>query len=314
MKSFPPPARHPLRRLAGHLGLGALCGLAGCFGLEREHPIELPGPGVAVYAAGDIADCGDRPAMDSGAARTAALVAERLAQEPDARVLALGDNSYPAGRLAEFEACYGPTWGRFKARTLPTPGNHEHQTPGAAGYYAYFGEVAGERGRGYYSRSIGSWQLIALNSALSGEDLQAQLAWLKSELSARRARCTLAYWHHPLYSSGRHGSQASMREAWQLLADAGAELVLSAHDHHYERFAPQDAQGRRDELRGLRQFVVGTGGAPLRSLRLFRSHSESYDSSSLGVLRLVLKDAGYEWEFLPVQGGRFSDRGAAACR
>lgn len=314
MTSFHPPARHRLRRLAGQLGLGALCGLAGCFGLERGPPTELPGPGVAVYAAGDIADCGDRPATDSGAARTAAVIAGRLAQEPDAHVLTLGDNSYPAGRLTEFEACYGPTWGRFKARTLPTPGNHEHQTPGAAGYYAYFGELAGEGGRGYYSRRIGSWHLIALNSALSGEDLQAQLAWLKSELSVHRARCTLAYWHHPLYSSGRHGSQASMREAWQLLVDAGAELVLSAHDHHYERFAPQDARGRRDEQRGLRQFVVGTGGAPLRSLRLFRSHSESHDSSTLGVLRLVLKDAGYEWEFLPAQGGGFSDRGAAACR
>lgn len=306
--------RQKLRQLRRVLGPSALCALAGCFGMEREARVELPGPGVVVYAAGDIADCRDQRAMDSGAARTASLLASRLAQDGHALVLTLGDNSYPDGRFEEFTDCYGPTWGRFKARTLPSPGNHEYQTAGATGYYAYFGRVAGEGQRGYYSTTWGSWQLISLNSALSSEAFEAQLAWLRSELSARRTRCTLAYWHHPRYSSGRHGNHVFMREAWQLLVDAGAELVLSAHDHHYERFAPQDADGRRDDLRGVRQFVVGTGGSSLRPTRWVRPHSESHASSTLGVLRLVLKDAGYEWEFLPVQGGRFTDRGAARCR
>lgn len=308
----------PRRHCAGQLGrllggLAALSLLAACLGLERETTVELPGPGLTVYAAGDIADCGDAPSQRSGAARTASLLAPLLDADREALVIALGDNSYPAGRISEFSDCYGPTWGRFKTRIWPVPGNHEYHSPGAAGYYAYFGAAAGEAGRGYYSRTLGGWQLIALNSALAGEDLRAQLDWLRDQLSPPRARCTLAFWHHPVYSSGRHGNQDVMREAWRLLFDAGAELVLSAHDHHYERFAPQDAEGRRDEARGVRQFVVGTGGARPRPIVLARHHSESHAGSSLGVLRLVLKQQGYEWEFLPVAGGGLGDRGAAHC-
>lgn len=314
MKSTQHRGRQTLRHFMGSVGLSALCALAGCFGLEREARVELPGPGAVVYAAGDIADCSNGRVADSGAARTASLIAAHLAQDSNALVVTLGDNTYPAGLLAEFTDCYDPTWGRFKARTLPSPGNHEYHTPGAPGYYAYFGRAAGEGQRGYYSTTIGNWQVFSLNSALRGEAFKAQLAWLKSELSATRARCTLAYWHHPMFSSGDHGNHAFMREAWQLLVDAGAELVLSGHDHDYERFAPQDADGRRDERRGVRQFVVGTGGSHLRPLRLGRPNSAVNDSSTLGVLRLGLKDNGYEWEFLPVQGGRFTDRGAASCR
>lgn len=315
MKSIRHRARRLLRRFMARVGQIAACAaLAACFAPEREARVALPGPGVTVYAAGDIADCGDGRVGDSGAARTASLIAAHLAQDSSALVVTLGDNAYPAGLLAEFTDCYDPTWGRFKARTLPSPGNHEYHILGAPGYYAYFGRAAGEGQRGYYSTTIGSWQVFSLNSALRGEDFKAQLAWLKSELSATRARCTLAYWHHPMFSSGDHGNNPFMREAWQLLVDAGAELVLSGHDHDYERFAPQDADGRRDDRRGVRQFVVGTGGAYLRPLRLDRPNSEVNDSSTFGVLRLVLKDAGYEWEFLPVQGGRFTDRGAASCR
>lgn len=269
--------------------------------------------GITVYAAGDIADCKHLAPQDSGAARTAALVAAGLAAEKDAVVLTLGDHTYPIGKPAEFSHCYEPTWGRFKARTYPTPGNHEYYTPHAAGYYAYFGDAAGPRRRGYYSVDVGGWHLISLNSNLKPEQHQEQLAWLQEDLERHPARCTLAFWHHPLYSSGGHGSVGRMPEAWKLLHQAGAELVLSGHDHDYERFTPQDSEGNADDARGIRQFVVGTGGVQTTPLLFRKWHSERSDNSTLGVLKLVLKQSGYEWEFLPVEKGGFSDRGATLC-
>ncbi|WP_247869666.1 metallophosphoesterase [Herbaspirillum sp. ST 5-3] len=269
--------------------------------------------GVAVYAAGDIADCRNRKPEDSGAAKTAALIIPGLARDEHAAVLALGDNTYPVGLLGEFTNCYEPTWGQFKQRTFPAPGNHEYYTPNAVGYYSYFGAAAGPTRNGYYSTDIGSWHVISLNSYLKPEQHKAQMEWLKSDLEKNKARCTLAYWHHPLFSSGGHGNNAQMTEAWRMLQAAGADLVLSAHDHDYERFAPQDADGQQDDKRGMREFVVGTGGAKLTPLRFRRFHSEVSDNSSHGVLKLVLKNQGYEWEFLPVDKDGFTDRGAALC-
>jgi 3',5'-cyclic AMP phosphodiesterase CpdA len=271
--------------------------------------------GITVYAAGDIARCAYPDPAYSVAADTAATVAAGLAQDPRAIVLALGDLTYPRGAAKEFTGCYAPTWGRFKNRTWPAPGNHEYYTPGAKPYFAYWGARAG---RGYYSFELGTWHVISLDSNLAPAAHAAQLDWLRADLAAHPAHCTLAYWHHPLYSSGGHGSVPKMRDAWKLLYDAGAELVLSGHDHDYERFAPQDADGRLDPARGIRQFVVGTGGAYPTPFLLTVPHSEVRDSNRTGVLRLRLYAGGYGWEF--IESTRLSsfgiappDRGSAAC-
>jgi 3',5'-cyclic AMP phosphodiesterase CpdA len=271
--------------------------------------------GIPVYAAGDIARCAYPDPAYSVAADTAATVAAGLAQDPRAVVLALGDLTYPRGAATEFTDCYAPTWGRFKNRTWPAPGNHEYYTPDAKPYFAYWGARAG---RGYYSFELGTWHIISLDSNLAPAAHAAQLDWLRADLAAHPAHCTLAYWHHPLYSSGGHGSVPKMRDAWKLLYDAGAELVLSGHDHDYERFAPQDADGRLDPARGIRQFVVGTGGAYPTPFLLTVAHSEVRDSNRTGVLRLQLYAGGYGWEF--VESTRLSsfgiappDRGSAAC-
>lgn len=268
-----------------------------------------------VYAAGDIAYCENTTAAWSGAADTARIVEQGLAANPRAAVLLLGDNVYQRGTAREFARCYDPTWGRFKARTYPSPGNREYATPGARGYFDYFGSAAG---KGYYSVRLGAWRLFSLDSNLTGGAQLAQLAWLRLQLAAAKERCTLAYWHHPLYSSGGHGSMAVMREAWDLLYQAGAEIVLSGHDHDYERFAPQDAGGRFDAARGIRQFVVGTGGAFYTPFRWPLQHSEMRDNSRMGVLKLVLGDGGYAWEFLEASydgfpNGQAPDRGAGQC-
>jgi hypothetical protein len=271
--------------------------------------------GVTVYAAGDIASCAHADPAWSGAAATAALISAGLAAVPQAVVLALGDITYPVGALAEFTDCYGPTWGKFKHRTLPAPGNHEYATTGATGYFHYFGAAAGP---GYYSVQLGSWRLFSLNSNLGPVEHKAQLAWLREQLVRQPARCTLAYWHHPLYSSGMHGNIAHMKQAWQALYEAGADIVLSGHDHVYERFAPQDAEGRRDTARGLRQFVVGTGGALPTPFFWPRANSEARDNNHIGVLKLVLGADSYQWEFLQVANdsagrGQRPDHGAGHC-
>lgn len=281
-------------------------------------PVTAP---VTVFAAGDIADCRySRPAY-SGAASTAALIAARLPAAPGAIVLTLGDTTYPDGLPAEYRDCYAPTWGALRERTRPTPGNHEYYSGSADAYFDYFGAAAGLRGPGYYSFEAGSWHVVSLNSQLAPAEHARQLAWLREDLARHPARCTLAYWHVPLYSSGGHppAQNLHMRDAWQVLLAAGAELVLSGHDHDYERFAPMDADGRPD-ARGMRQFVVGTGGAFLTPFRIGARGGEFRQGTDHGVLRLVLRDGGYDWEFLPVPRAwseyaapPVDDRGSAAC-
>lgn len=277
-------------------------------------PPAIPGDGVTVYAAGDIADCTKFAPARTGAAKTAALIMDELGKNRSAAVLTLGDHTYPNGVLAEFTDCYAPTWGQLKPRTYPTPGNHEYYTKGATGYYEYFGAAAGPGRRGYYSFMLGNWHVISLNSNLNQPmDHQTQLEWLKNELAQNKSACTLAYWHHPVYSSGGHGDNPKMQNAWQILFAAGADIVLVSHDHDYERFAPLDDHGRQDRTRGMRQFVVGTGGATLTPFRFRRPSSEGGSNSVHGVLKLVLKQNGYEWEFLPVMPGGFTDRGTSFC-
>jgi hypothetical protein len=231
-------------------------------------------------------------------------------------VLALGDLQYEDASHAQFLASYDRSWGRVKGITRPVPGNHEYRTPGAAGYFEYFGEAAGDPAEGFYSYDLGSWHVVALNSncaAIGGcQEGSPQERWLRADLAATPARCTLAYWHHPRYSSGFHGSDRAYRPFWQTLYDANADVVLVAHDHDYERFAPQDANGRRDLRRGIPQFVVGTGGRSLRTFPRIEPNSEARDAASFGVLELTLGSEVFAWRFRPAVG-TFTDSGSARC-
>lgn len=261
-----------------------------------------------ILAAGDIATCDSN---DDEA--TAQLIARR-----PGTVLTLGDQAYPDGSAEQFSGCYAPSWGRFKTRTRPAPGNHEYRTAAAAAYFLYFGVAAGPRGRGYYSFDLGGWHIVSLNSNCSdiaGCDAGSpQVRWLRADLVGHRSRCTLAYWHHPRFSSGKeHGSEEEMRPIWQVLYDNGADVVLSGHEHNYERFAPQTASGKRDRARGIREFVVGTGGKSHYVLGAPIANSEIRNDNTFGVLELRLRPSGYNWKFIPIAGGQFTDSGSAAC-
>ncbi len=260
-----------------------------------------------LVGAGDIASC-----AGTGDEATAALL-----DAIPGTVFTTGDNAYDHGSSLEFERCYEPSWGRHRARTRPAPGNHDYHTPRAAGYFSYFGEVAGPPERGYYSYDLGTWHIVVLNSncaAVGGcGPGSPQERWLRADLAAHPAACTLAYWHHPRFSSGPHGGTSTVQALWQALYEAGAEIVINGHDHLYERFAPQTPDGRPDEERGIRQFIVGTGGAGLYAVRRRAPNSEVVNTSTFGVLKLTLYPDRYEWEFIPVPGGTFVDHGSAAC-
>lgn len=260
-------------------------------------------PSFTLLAAGDIAQC-----SQPGAAQTAALI-----EKIPGTVLAVGDLAYPKGTHADFARCYAPAWGRFKSRTLPVPGNHEYQTPNAAGYFDYFGKRAGEPGKGYYSVDQGGWHIVALNSNIAAGANSEQVKWLRDDLAANRHRCILAFWHHPRFTSGYHGNDAGTAVLWDTLYEAGASVVIAGHDHDYERFAPMNGKGQRDDQRGIRSFVAGTGGAKLYDFNLRTEVSEAWNASSWGVLKLELHADGYDWEFMPVAGGTFHDAGSAKC-
>jgi hypothetical protein len=268
------------------------------------------GADPTIAAAGDIAcDSSTRGATTCHQAATADL----LANGGFTAVLGLGDHQYPDGALAAFNAYYDPTWGRVKAKTYPAPGNHEYQTGGAAGYFAYFGDRAGPAGRGYYSFDVGSWHLVSLNSEIATATGSAQETWLRDDLAANSRRCTLAYWHKPLFSSGPHGNNANVKPLWDALYAAGADVVLVGHDHDYERFAPQTPSGAVDATRGIREFVVGTGGKEHYSISSTKPNSQVHNTDTFGVLRLTLHPDGYDWRFLPEAGKTFTDAGTGAC-
>jgi hypothetical protein len=269
--------------------------------------------------AGDIAYCDD-----TGDEATAAL----LDQFPSSIVFTLGDNAYESGTLAEFNNCYEPTWGRAKARTRPTLGDHDYAdggNPNATGYMTYFqqqlapfGASATDPNRGYYSYDLGSWHVIAVNAicggAASGCNRAAQITWLQNDLAAHSNTCTVALVSAPRYSSGSvHGNNAEVQDFWSALANGGADLYLSGDDHDYERFAPMDAQGAYSP-QGMREIVVGTGG---RSHYPFSNtvvlNSETRNDSTYGILRLVLRSGGYDWEFVPEAGATFIDSGSSSC-
>jgi PKD repeat protein len=266
-----------------------------------------------VMAAGDIA-CKPGSAV-TGVTCHHQATADLLKSEPAlTKVLELGDGQYEDGSLSEFEGsdAYDGTWGKLKAITAPVPGNHEYHAPDAAGYFDYFGAAAGERGKGYYSFDLGAWHLVALNSELTADAAAAQVQWLRTDLSSMKRNCVLAYWHRPRFTSGSHGAFAGVAPLWDALYDARADVVLSGHDHDYERFAPQDGAAAAD-AEGIREFVVGTGGAYHGPITTIAANSEVRDSATFGVLKLALHGEGFEWEFLPEAGGTFRDAGSAAC-
>ncbi|MEJ2229823.1 MAG: metallophosphoesterase [Nitrospirales bacterium] len=233
------------------------------------------------------------------------------------RILALGDLGYQNGSIESFNECYDRTWGPFKDRTYPVPGNHEYNTKDAVPYFAYWGNRAGRGGKGYYSFDLGGWHIIALNSKLEKkkhrDTISLQHAWLKKDLAATKARCILAYWHHPVFSSGQEGGSQRMKNMLQTLYAAGVSIVLTGHDHTYERFAPQNPDGVFDPARGFREFVAGTGGASLRPLKIRQKNSEFFQADTFGVLKLELYANRYAWEFLPVGGGSALDAGTGSC-
>jgi len=262
---------------------------------------------AVLVGAGDIATC---EAL-AGAQATA-----RLLDGIPGTVFTAGDHAYSSGTRSQFSECYDTTWGRHKARTRPSLGNHDYYTASAAPYFAYFGAAAGPPGKGYYSYELGTWHVVVLNSNCKKIGCEAgspQERWLRGDLAAHRTGCTVAYWHHPRFSSGRHGDTLEVGPLWQALYDAGAEIVISGHDHDYERFAPQDPAGRRDLDRGIRQFVVGTGGKSTRPFDRVAPNSEAHATKVFGVLKLTLHQAGYAWAFVPVEGQTFTDSGTGSC-
>ncbi len=268
---------------------------------------------VTLLGAGDIC----RADYISKARATAALVKTELAANPQAIVFTLGDNSNEQGTAAQYTNCFNTTWGQFKPAIHPTPGNHDQYTAGGAAYYAYFGSAAGPSGKGYYSYEAGPyWHVIVLN-AICGKVPggcgrgSAQERWLKADLAASSGKHILAMWHAPEYSSGGHGSTTTYITWWRDLYAAHAEIVLSGHDHDYERFARQNPDGKADP-QGIRQFVSGTGGAAHSPLGIRRPNSEVWNSLTYGVLQLTLKRQAYAWRFIPVAGGGFTDSGETA--
>ncbi len=256
-----------------------------------------------LVGAGDIAVCGSERDEE-----TAALL-EAIA----GTVFTAGDNVYPTGTSAEFADCYEPSWGRVLDRTRPAPGNHDYLTPGGAGYYGYFGPRAGDPAKGYYSYDVGAWHVVVLNSNVDVSASSPQVAWLQDDLDGHAALCTVAYWHHPRFSSGFHGGDAGMHDVWETLYAHGVDVVINGHDHDYERFAPQDPDGGADPAFGIRQFVAGTGGAALRPFPTTAPNSEVRNADTYGVLVLRLFGTRYEWEFVPVGGSGFHDSGGDDC-
>ena len=278
------------------------------------------GPDRLIGAAGDIAcDPANRffgrqpPVAENCHEGATAALLQRAGVDA---VLALGDNQYEAATLAEFRASYDRSWGALKSITYPVAGNHEYYTNGAAGYFQYFGRVAGEPKQGWYSFDVGAWHLVALNSNCNEVGCFAgseQEKWLRDDLKAHPTECTLAFWHAPLFSSGPEAENRSVRPLWNALYAAGVDVVLNGHNHNYERFAPQSPEGRPDAARGIREFVVGTGGNNLQGFPSPERNSEVRIADTFGVLLLKLRTAGYDWNFTPESPDGQRDAGSDSC-
>ncbi len=267
-----------------------------------------------LVTAGDIA-CAPG---DTGNSCQQAATADVVRTISPSAIAILGDNQYETGSLSAYQDSFAQSWGTLAAPIYPVPGNHEYLTASAAGYFSYFGSSAGDPTKGYYSYDLGQWHLIALNSNSSCSTIacnegSAQEQWLRADLAAHSNSCTLAYWHHPRFSSGNHGNNSSVAALWQALAAYDADVVLNGHDHDYERFAPQTPAGVADATNGIREFVVGTGGKNTTSPSTPQPNSEVFQNTDFGVLKLTLKAASYDWQFVPATGGSFSDSGTTNC-
>jgi hypothetical protein len=287
-------------------------------GLAETHR-ESAGP-VTLVAAGDIACDPSSPSFNAGNGVgdecRAKAVARVIASIDPQAVLTLGDQQYEDGRYPDFKRSYDLSYGAFKAITYPSVGNHEYySSPNAQGFFDYFGPQAGTAGEGWYSVNLGAWHVIALNSNCSivgcGRG-SPQYTWLEQDLAKSQSACTLAFWHAPRYSSGPHGPDTSVTPFWRLLREDDADLVLNGHDHIYERYVPQDATGQADP-RGIREFVVGVGGAERYWIESVQPNSQVRNASAFGVLELTLKDGSYDWRFVPALDARFTDSGSANC-
>lgn len=269
---------------------------------EPSGPPPVVGSGTAVLVgAGDVGWCGS-----PGVASTA-----RLIDGIPGQVILPGDLAYMRGSADDYRRCFDPEWGRFRSRWRPVPGNHEYETAGAAGYFSYFGAAAGPPGLGYYGFRAATWHVLMLNSNVPMTRGSAQYDWAERELENNRTRCTAAVWHHPFATSGPNGLNGHVRDMWHLLKQKGAELVVSGHDHLYERFAPQD-HDYRYTLDGVRQFVAGTGGTPLYHPVTRAPNTEAIVEAH-GALKLTLAPTTYDWEFIEASTGRTIDRGSDVC-
>jgi hypothetical protein len=272
--------------------------------VQTSHPLNVPSDSAPILVgAGDIGDC-----ESEGAEKTAEL----LDQIPGL-VFTAGDNGQGTGSAEELARCYDPHWGRHKGRTLPVPGNHDYNVPGASDYFNYFGERAGPAGQGYFARRIGAdWLFVSLNSEIPVGPGSPQQQWLRDTLRRERARCIVAAWHQPFVSSGPSRGTPRMGDLWRVLQEHGADIVLQGHDHFYERFVPVTADEQIDAVNGIRSFIVGTGGGRLIGI-LAKHPASAARARTWGVLKIYLQPTGYEWEFLSAGGGVL-DRGRDGCR
>ena len=266
--------------------------------VAQTSPLQVAAASVVLVGAGDISTCSNN--NDEATAK--------LLDGISGTVFTAGDNAYDSGTYTQYTNCYHPTWGRHKSRTKPVPGNHEYNTSGAAGYFKYFSNVSS-----YYAYNLGDWRIYALNSEIDVSSTSAQVKWLKNDLAANPKRCVLAYLHKPRWSSGSHyGSNSKYQTLWKTLYDAKAELVISGHEHNYERFKEMNASGTASSP-GMREFVVGTGGASHYGFGSTLSTSQVRNSSTYGVLKLTLNSTSYSWKFIPVAGKTFTDSGTTYC-
>jgi acid phosphatase type 7 len=291
-------------------------------------PAEASAEVVALTGASIMIGTGDIAACDSdGDELTAAIVDSVLRADSAASVehvvFTTGDNAYPDGSERNFALCFTPSWGDSAKRIMkyirPSPGNHEHAVFGAAAYYEYFGDKAGSPKKGYYSYNVGEWHVVVLNSEIvvndvfTLEDRKAQIDWLVEDLKSNPKKCTVAYWHHPRFSSGVHGSDRKIAVFWGPLSDGGVDLIITGHDHHYERFLPMSPAGVADSARGMVQLVVGTGGGELRGLRSTPVPNSAFRvQGNFGVVKLTLGAEEWRSAFLAVNG-RIYDSSGGRC-
>ena len=274
-----------------------------------DTPTPQPTPAI-LLGAGDITICGSD--TDDQTAYTLDWLIQAY---PQAQIFTVGDNVQIMGEAHEYANCFHPTWGQFKERIHPSPGNHDWFTEEGKAYFEYFGEAAGPAGLGYYSYDHGSWRMISLNSNCEQRDCSAesaQMQWLRAELLANQNRCTMVYWHHPRWDSGTVPIDPAADVFWRTAAENGADIVVNGHDHHYERFTPIDAQGNPDS-QGTRPFIIGTGGAWLFELGKPLPITEARDNTTYGIMVFYLHPEQYEWAFVPVDGGKFWDTGEGEC-